>query len=287
VTTWRIERAGSLLGLIILASIAWYGRSDRVVVDGALYLVISSCLCLVSVLLAAITEARRRQGVTDTSKWARNAKAYVILLLAWQLAILGFLNMWAVDRSHGSLVFGLSYSSAIVFIICTYLIIGFTDKPKQEGGAKPLNYFGVPRSRTLLFYAFCYLIGPLFFAGVWIFFTRKPIPAPFQPPQLCLLLVSLLAVFSTGMVFQRYRSAVPDKVLAARVLSVAVCVLGAAAAIHVIFGYSTYLCVLSSIVLGCSASSFYWLSLAREGASPVPEDGATGKSPAASLISNV
>jgi fatty acid desaturase len=66
------------------------------------------------------------------------------------------------------------------------------------------------------------------------------------------------------MVFQRYRSALPDKVLAARVWFVAVGVLGSAGAINVIFGYSTYLCVLSSIVLGCTAASFYWLSLARE-----------------------
>jgi hypothetical protein len=258
------------------------------VVDGALYLVIASCLCLASVLLAAIVEAKRRRGIADASDWARHARAYVFLLLAWQLTSVGLLNIWAVDHSHGSLVFGLSYLSAIVFIVCTSMLIGFTDQSKQEGGPKPLNYFGVPRSRSLLFYAFCYLIGPLLFAGIWIFFTLKPIPAPFQPPQLCLLLVSLSAVFSTGMVFQRYRSALPDKVLAARVWFVAVGVLGSAGAINVIFGYSTYLCVLSSIVLGCTAASFYWLSLAREGASPsAAENGSTGKAPGASLVSGV
>jgi hypothetical protein len=258
-----IERAGSLLGVVILTTTAWYGRSDRMVVDGALYLVIASCLCLASILLGAIVGAKQRRGIADASDWIRYTRAYVFLLCAWQLAIVGLLNIWAVDHSHDSLVFALCCLSTIVFIICTAMIVRFSDNPKQEGGSRPLNYFGVPRSRSLLFYAFCYLLSPVFIAGIWIFVSMKQIPAPFQPPQLCLLLVSLLTVISMVMVFQRYRQALPNKALAGKILALTACVLGAVATIHIILGYSVYVFVLSLVAVSCVGASLHWLLRAR------------------------
>jgi hypothetical protein len=275
----RIGRAGSLLGLIILAAVIWYGPSARMLVAGGLYLMIASCLCLASVLLAATVKVKQRRGIADSLNWAQGARAYAFLLSAWQLAIVGLLNIWAVDYSRNPVVFALSYVLAVLFIACCSLMVRVTDKSNQAGGAKLLNYFGRPRSRSLFFYGFCYIISPFLFVGIRVFFLSRPSPAPFQPPQLCLLFATLSNFISTGMVIQRYRQALPDKALASRAIVLTVCALISQGVIQMIFRYSTYMYVLSSITFACTASSLYWLLLARYRAFPLTtEQGSSGTS---------
>jgi hypothetical protein len=67
------------------------------------------------------------------------------------------------------------------------------------------------------------------------------------------------------MVIQRYRRASSNKVLATGVSLVTLCTLASMGAIEMIFSYSAYLYVLSSIAVACMAISLYRLLLAKEG----------------------
>ena len=266
--TPSIESAGSLLGLIILAAVVLYGHSDRITVEGALFLVLAACLCLPSMLLTASLRGRRERDIARPSDWARRARAHILVVTAWQSTVVGLLNIWAVDHSRNLVIFALSYVSAVAFVVCCSLAVRFTDNSEQEGGSSPINYFGRPRARILFFYGFCYIMLPVFVVGIRVYFLSKPSPLPFQPPQLALFLSCISSLASTGMVIQRYRRASLNKVLAIRVSLLTLCILVSMGAIEMIFSYSTYLYVLSSITVACMAISLYWLLLAKEGPRP-------------------
>lgn len=147
--------AGSLLGFIVLAAIVWYGYSDRMTVEGALFLVLASCLGLPSILLAASLRVRRVRDIAAPSDWVRRARTHILLATAWQSAAVGLLNIWGVKYSRSLAIFALSYLSTFVFVVCCFLAVRFADNPEQEGGSSPINYFGRPRDRILFFYGFC------------------------------------------------------------------------------------------------------------------------------------
>ena len=259
-----VLRVGSLLGFIVLAAVVWYGHSDRITVEGALFLVLASCLGLPSILLAASVRVKRERDITAPSDWVRRARASILLVTAWQSIAVGLLNIWAVNYSRNLVIFGLSYLLTIAFVICCFFAVRFTDNPEQEGGSCPLNYFGRPRARILFFYGFCYMILPVFVVGVRVFFLSKPSPLPFQPPQLALFLACITSLVSTGMVIQRYRRASSNKVLAKGISLLTLCILVSMGTIEMIFSYGAYLYVLSSITVVCMATSLYLQLLAKE-----------------------
>jgi hypothetical protein len=260
-----IERTGSLLGLIILAAVVGYSRSDRITVEGSLFLVLASCLCLFSMLLTASLRVRRDRDIAVPSSWAKRTRAYVLLLTAWQSTAVGLFNIWAVNYSRNLVFFALSYLFTVAFVVCCFFVVRFADSPEQEGGSIPINYFGRPRARILFFYGLCYVLLPIFVVGLRVFFLPKPSPAPFQPPQVGLCLACIFSLASTGMVIQRYRRASSNSALAKRVVLLTVGVLASMGAIEIIFSYGTYLFVLSSIIVVCMATTFYRLLLAKEG----------------------
>jgi hypothetical protein len=67
------------------------------------------------------------------------------------------------------------------------------------------------------------------------------------------------------MVIQRYRKASSNKVLAKGMSLLTLCILVSMGAIEMIFNYSAYLYVLSSITVVCMATSLYLQLLAKEG----------------------
>jgi hypothetical protein len=260
-----VQRAGSILGLFIFVTLVWYASSPRLLLAGVLYLMAATYIVLFSVFLATSLKTKQRRGTRDPAVWSLNRRAYVLLLFAWEVAIVGVLNIWAftypVPRA-----FTTSYVSAGIFIVLSYKLVALADSSTQDGGSMPLNYFGRPRSRRILFCGFVYTpIGMLALAGVLISLYWRWLPVPFQPPQLCLLLVALSSAMSAGMVMQRYRRAPQDKTLSARVLLPVLFGLVGTLVLQVVFGYSLYVYVLSSITAACIAATVYWLSLAREG----------------------
>jgi hypothetical protein len=259
-----IERAASFLGLSILALVAWYGSSTRLMVAGALYLVAATSLCVVCLLLTSGLRAKRRKGIPEPAAWRLHTTAFVLLLSAWELAIIGCLNLWSFAFSGSRVSTLRGYLSVGFFLVFSYGLVAIADRSQQEGGSRPLNYFGRPRSRRLLFCAFVlYPITPLVIVGLaWS--RWKWCPSLLRLPQLWLLLVALSSAMSAGMVFQRYRAATANKAFGRKVALLTICGLASATAIQVFLVYDGYLYSLSSIAFACIAATVYWLSLAKE-----------------------
>jgi hypothetical protein len=259
-----LQRAGSPLGLFILGTLVWYGVSPRLLLAGVLYLVAATYLAFVCVFLATSLRTKLGRGTSEPTTWSLNRRAYVLLLSAGEIAIVGLLNIWAftypVPRA-----FTISYASAGIFIIFSYKLVALADSSHQDGGSMPLNYFGRPRSRRIFFAGFVYTpIGLLALAGVLISLYWKWCPVPFQPPQLCLLLITLSSAMSAGMAMQRYFRAPRERMLATKLLIPTLLGLVATLALQVVFAYSLYVYALSSITVACIAATVYWLSLAKK-----------------------
>ena len=173
--------------------------------------------------------------------------------------------MWPLGFSDSRVTIAIGYLSATIFMILSYKLVALADRSQQEGGSKPLSFFGRPRSRRLAFCALIYSpIGPLIIMSAeWS--NAKWCPAVLKVPRFWLLLVALLSAVAAGFVFQRYRAAERVRTRTGRVTAVVtLMVLGLAAAIEIGLRYDVLMYALSSIAVACIAASVYWLSLARE-----------------------
>src|SRR5579872_4694437 len=193
-------RAGFVLQLLILLALLWYGRVPRYVLAGAVYLLAASYLGLYCSVSSIRNQFQNKHQ--ESKSTIADANRYALYLSAWQVAMIGVLNIWAVAYSPIR-SFVVSYLSAVIFIVASYKLVALADNSDQDGGYKPISFFGLPRSRKLIFLALVYSpIGMLAFAGIVILFAWPRCPFPFQPSQLCLLLAALSSVFSAGLVLQ-------------------------------------------------------------------------------------
>ena len=262
----RLKSGHHLAGLILqlLLLVAFIKYRGPVLLAGFLYLIVANYLDLFAAFVATRVRKQQMRGNPDPTTWLLNTRAYVLFLSAWQVAIVGFLNMWPFEFSDSRLSAILGYLLAGIFVIVSYGFVAIADSSEQEGGSRPLNFFGRPRSRRLVFCALIYSpIGPLvILSTVWS--DAKWCPTLLRAPQFWLLLTALLSAVTAALLFQRYLRSGPNKTSAMRVLIGTLSILGLEAAIQLMFTYSTYVYVLSSITLACIAASVYWLSLARE-----------------------
>jgi hypothetical protein len=58
-----IQIAGSLLGLTVLGTLIWYGRSPRLLLAGVVYLMAATYVAFVSVTLATSLRTRKRRSI--------------------------------------------------------------------------------------------------------------------------------------------------------------------------------------------------------------------------------
>ena len=128
----------------------------------------------------------------------------------------------------------------------------------------PLNFFGRPRPRWMLFWAFVYtpvgLVVGLSLTGS----GNRHCPALLQPPQVWLLLLALLSAVSAALARQRYRRGPPNRGLALWIIAPTVCGLACTTALQFLFGYNLNVYLLSSATVACIAVTVYWLLLAEE-----------------------
>ena len=236
----RIRNAASILELFIFGTIVWCGGSPRLILSGILYLIAAVFLALFCVSLATGLHLRQRRSTPEPAAWSLHRRAYILLLSAWEVAIIGLLNMLTLVRP-ASWLFTLSYLMAGISIVLSYKMVALADSSLQDGGSMPLSYFGRPRSRRLLFCCFVYTpISMLAFAGIVIRLSWKWCPVPFQPPQLCLLLIALSSAMAAGMALHRYRTSASHKALAVRIFGVTLFGLVCTGIMVVIFAYSIY-----------------------------------------------
>lgn len=281
-----IRRLGSLLGFAILATLVVWRDSMGVLLAGLFYLLIADILCISCVSLATISRGQGRATLAENDLSPIRTRAYVLLLIAGQVAILGILNVAAVNspRLHVPLI--LSYLLCAAYFVASYKILSIADSPKQSGGYIPLTLLGVLRSRRFFFIVFvgyctvCPLtIASLEFSvgsGGWQ-------PSVFQPPQACLLMAAIASAISAGLLFQRYRGVAARNSIGTKVLGVTLCVLAFAAFIQTRFSYGMYVYTISAIALIGGATAVFCLwqigENAQGGSRPSHEGSVSVESP--------
>jgi hypothetical protein len=260
-----IHISGSILQLTVFAVFVYCYFSANLPVVGCVLLIVASAVDLFALALSKQLGAKQSNQTQMPGDWRLQQRAYVYVLTAWQAAIIGFVNLWSplsFGSTGGSLVTG--YVLVGSFTVLSYKSIALADSLNQEGGSKPISYFGRPRSRRLLFAVLIYsILGPLVLVSlVWADWERCPIP--FRPPQIWVLLISLLSVFTAGLVFHRYHGAGTNRQFARGLLAAAVLTVGCIMVVGNSARYSPYMYLLSSLALVCVTATVYWLSLAKE-----------------------
>ena len=264
-----IRRAGLLLELFILAVLLG-GRSSSSSLPGALYVLAGTYPGLVSLSLATSLRIKLRKSDPGPAAWKLHTRAYILLLSGWQVAIIGVLNMWPFGLSKSQISATIGYLLAAVFMVLSYKLVAIADSSEQEGGGRPISYFGRPRSRRIFLCAFVYTpVIPLIMMSVgWS--SLNWCPTLLKIPQVLLLLVTSLSAVSAGLIFQRYRNVERDATRVGRILArVTLLLLGLATSVQIMLRYDLYMYVLSSITLLCTAATVHWLWLARERSLPL------------------
>jgi hypothetical protein len=160
-------------------------------------------------------------------------------------------------------------------------MIALSELPSQDGGSNPLSYFGLPRSRRLLFWGFVvYPETALALGGIWVFLGMKAYLAFNNPPQMCLLLVAWASVGMAVMVFQRYRKSMANELASKIAVLATLLCLGMAALFQLVLSFSYYVFALSTCSVICIGTSVYWALRASKSDSAmlqsVPESSAVG-----------
>ena len=256
----NIRWACLALDALVIGTIAWCGTSPRALLAGVWYVVAAG---LLSFLSALSTIRLRKAAAAGSSAWPFRRTASVFLLVGWQLEILGLFSIAASSPSTRISV-ALSGLATAVFVAVGYKMVSLADSSEQDGGTKPINYFGRPRSRRIFFAGFVYTpIGPLLIlSAAWS--GHRWCPKFLQPPQLWLLLITLMSCMAAGMIFHRYRSAAGSRVMATRISISTICLLACSVVSYAFSAWAVYVLLLSSIVVICAAGTAYWLLLARE-----------------------
>lgn len=254
-----IRNLGSLLGLLVTATVIWYRNSPGALVAGIAFLMAADILCLMCVIQAVKLRTRKGTALESGSSFIYGRGAYVLLLVAWQIAIVGVLNISSEIASISALHLLTDYASAVLYYFVSFQILSLADSAKQNGGYKPVNFFGYPRSRKLIFAIFAgyCTICPLTIISLEDSLARAGWrPVALQSSQACLLMVAIMSLMSAGLIYQRYRGIVTkDKRRGAKILGVALLFLICAAITQQRYGIYVY--ILSAIAtIGCAVSSF-------------------------------
>jgi hypothetical protein len=248
-----IRNLTSLLGLLIAAVIIWYRGSPEALISGVVLFMASVIICLRCILRATSLKAKMETALT------RNT---LLIFVAWQIAIVGALAISSEVLSISTFHLLADYAAAVLFYFFSYQLLSAIDSSQQSGGYKPVNFFGYPRSRKLIFalFAGCSTILPLTIMSLEdSLATSGWRPTPLRSSQACLLMVAIMSVLSAGLVYQRYRGAAPvDRTRGLQIFGIALLLLAFELGIQQMFLSGLYVYVLSAIVVvGCSIEILY------------------------------
>jgi hypothetical protein len=87
--------AGLVLQLFFLATFFMYRGST--LLPGFLYLLVANDLDLFAAIVASRVRKQQLVGSPDPATWLLNTRSYVLFLSAWQVSIVGFLNIWPLS----------------------------------------------------------------------------------------------------------------------------------------------------------------------------------------------
>ncbi len=268
-----IERKGilwaeRLLIVFILAMLVAY-RSSPGFLIGAVYLVVASNLEAFGAILRSRGRMARERP-TDSLAWNLHLKRKALTFSAWQVAIIALLNLspFRSDQARASLWIG--YLLVGLFAVSCYSLVGISDDSRQQGGSKPLNYFGRPRSRRIFFCGFV-VVPILALADVsfrWP--VSKNPPLLLRVPQFWVVMTALLSFGSAMLVFLRHRKAPAERGYRFKGVGATALAMALTGAAYLISGHDLYIYLASSATMLCIAAEVYCVCLAREKLSEAP-----------------
>lgn len=219
-------------------------------------------LCFWGILIALSSRAENKKQFRNAS---RRIRSRLLLLVAYMLAIIGTLNTTGSDAFKTRIPVIANYVLAVVFSALSYAILAIADKSKQDGRCRPLNYFGRPRQRRLLFVLFgFFIITPLLWASATIVIHGIRPPTAIEHVMFCVFLVTVSAVLSASLVLERFRKTGINTTWGRSVLIATLCLLTFTGIMRMTFAYSLYFYVMSSITVLCAAVAVLFLWQVQE-----------------------
>jgi hypothetical protein len=236
-TEKTVRHTASLLGIAILVAIVTHWNSMASILPGLIYLMAANLMCI-----ASIFAALNKQCVGYV-------RPYSLLLMAFQLSIIGALNISSLIWSRSLIHLITDYLLVLGFFVTAYRLLSIADSSKQAGGYIPFSFIGFPRTRRFLFVVFagyCTLC-PLTLASLeFSIGTDGWRPAIFQSSQMCLLMTAIMSLLYGGLICQRYWIVLrSDRHTSRRIIIVTLLFLSTAGVIQTILSYSIYVYVLS------------------------------------------
>lgn len=252
-----IERWLAPLSIIILGTLYFYRSSSRLIVAGGPFLAVAALLCFLCSFELLKVKAQRNQIQSSA------LRAQIILLIAWQLTIVGIAHIWSTRAQAFPGMLLLSYVLIGINVFIWDRLIGMAEDPKQDGGAKPLHWMGLQRSRRLFFCIFSLpLYVPYRFRN-YVAAKGSPYPKAFHPPELCLLLSALFSLGGSILVFHRYRQASVNQTEKRILLIGMLFVFGIFGVSRLFVQTNSYIEILSTLVLANVFLCAYSFSKAR------------------------
>lgn len=203
-----IVNAGILLGLVNIAVVISYLHSGAALLAGVSYLMVAGFLGSLGITTCAISKAPKNERIRD-SELSLEIRSRMLVLVAWQVSVLGILGIFASKTDESNISFGVSYFLTTLFVVCSYRLVSIADCSAQEGGYIPLNFLGVPRARRFVFsvYAGGWLLS-LIFATLERAASGVPRHGVLEHPNLCLLATAVINGISSALIYERYRKSV-------------------------------------------------------------------------------
>lgn len=265
------ETGARLLGAMILAAIIASSKMPNILEVSAPYLMASSCAGLYSFLTSVAARSELRKGHLDNSKlWFRQSAARIFHLVAWQLAILGALNVCADQLLTTRVVLIVVCLAMIAWVYISDRWVALTDRRDQYGGIRPMKFLGQLRTRRLFFWALIfYPAVSLLLAGFMLFANGRSYPSPFQPVQFFTLFITVLSAGTAALAFERYRGSPAKKQWSSVLLIGVILILFFSGFFWILLGRSLYTFVLSSLTVVSVAVSASLLLRAVRGESDV------------------
>jgi hypothetical protein len=264
-----IRNLGTLLGLLVTATVIWYRNSPDALAAGIAFLMSADILCLVCAVQASLLITKGRAATKNGSQLARTKQElvsehnlYILFLLAWQITILAILSISSQIASISPLHLLSDYASAILYFMFSYRMISCADNANQNGGYKPINFLGYRRSRKLIFSLFsgyC-TIAPLTIISLeYSIASAGWRPVALRSSQACLLMAAIMSTMAAGLIYQRYRSAsTKNKSQRLKILGVAVILLVWEWITQHNHGIYTYILLAVSTISCAISTSYLW-----------------------------
>jgi hypothetical protein len=246
-----------ILGSATLVGLVTFWNSMNLLLPGLLYFMAAVLLCTASICVTVILHRHNREASNNIDSSSLQTRAKVFGLVAWQLAIIGSMNISSADFHKSVIHLVADYVLLGLFFVASYRIVSIADSPEQKDGYRPFNFFGYPRTRRLIFAVFAVYctICPIILASLeFSIGTGGWRPIAFQSSQACLLAAAIVSTLSAGLILQRYRGVTTEAKRPKMWISVVTMLfLLCAAAIQVTLSYRVYVYILSFIAVTSSA----------------------------------